>query len=107
MVSTGGSSSFVLPDLSPYFPHLSADGKKMSEEEFSYYLFNLNEHTRKLKMAFAGLVFDLQKSLEQNKNCEDVVQCLEFINDNNVENLKDCTSISEVISKISKHFSFF
>lgn len=102
-----GSSSFELPDLSPYFPYLPTHDNKMSKEELLCYMINLDDHTEKLKRAFAGLVFDLSTHLDRNKKQEDVVQILKLFDDSKYENLSSCMSISEVISKILKHISFF
>ena len=102
-------STFGLPDLSPLFPHFSSDDKKMSEEEHSYYLFNLDKHTEKVKTAFGSLVFDLQKCLEQSETVEDIVFYLNLIiSDEKIKKLlRGCTTIAKVFSKICEYSSFF
>ena len=105
IIITGGST-FELPDLSPYFPHLSAEESKITEEEFSYLLFNLNRHTSKVKEAFAGIIFDLQKEIEKNSTLQTVITCL-IAYDKSYESLLGSASLSEVFNRILKHSSFF
>ena len=92
-------------DLGPYFPYLSAEN--MSEEELSFYRFQLNEETKKIKKSFASLVFNLQKRVEEMSKVEDVVNILTFYNNAYEKLLCGCNSISEVFRKISSVFSFF
>lgn len=102
-----GSSSFELPDLSPYFPHLPTNDNQMSKEERLCYMINLDDHTKKLKGAFVGLVFDLWKHLDQNKKQGGVVQILKLFDESKYENLNNCMSISDITIIITKHISFF
>ncbi len=95
-----GGSTFELPDLSPLFPHFPSSGK--TEEDYSYYLFNLKQHTEKIKTAFGSLVFDLQKNLEQSNNLQDVICYLKYIifDENFKKELNGCTCMAKVLEKL-------
>ena len=103
-----GGSTFDLPDLSPCFPYLSAEKCKMAEEEFCYYLSNLDRHTSKVKSAFARVVLDLQRDIEENSSLKVVINCLKAYDKSLVEKLlSDCPSTGDFFDKILDHISFF
>lgn len=81
----------------------------MSDEKRSYYLFNLDRHTEKVKTAFASLVFDLQKSLEQERSVVDIICYLKLIiEDINCKKLlNDCSTVAEIFDIINLYSSFF
>lgn len=93
-------SAFALPDVSVFFSNYQAG---MSEERY-FYLYNLNEHTKKVKTAFAGLVFELQKYLEQNSSVQEVLNLLNLAL---AEQLNCYKTILEIFHKIVNYFSFF
>lgn len=80
----------------------------MSEDERSYYFFNLNKHTEKIKTAFGSLVFDLKNYLEQ-KNPQDIIIFLNWtISDEILKAyLKKCTTTAELFDKLYGYSSFF
>ena len=103
-----GCSTFELPELSPCFPYLSAEKCKMTKEEFHYYLCNLDRHTSKVKSAFARVVLDLQRDIEENSSLKVVINSLKAYDKSLVEKLlSDCASIGDVFGKILDHISFF
>ena len=101
-----GSSTFELPDLCPHFPYLSADKCNMTEEEFSYHLFNLNRHTSKVKAAFAGVVLDLQRDILPSK-LKEVINFLAVFDSKFKNLLSNCDNMTQLFEKIIEHFSFF
>lgn len=100
-----GSSTFELPDLSPYFPYFPASGK-MSEEDHSFYLFELDQETQKVKRAFGSLRFDLEQNLETQK-LENVIRYLELIKSDLKKLFTDCKSIEDVFDIFDPYSSFF
>lgn len=78
----------------------------MSEEEYSYYLYNLNRHTEKVKTAFANLLFELQKHLEQTRSVRDVVLYLKMITRNGHFETS-FSSMGEVFENLHTYSSFF
>lgn len=93
-------------DLGPHFPYLPRDGT--SEQEFSYYLHELNDQTEELKRQFSILVLELQKDIEKSqKPVADVITILTLQNVKYHELLKDCKSLSEIFQSISAFISFF
>ena len=79
----------------------------MTEDELSYYHFKLDNHTSKVKSAFARVVHDLQKDIEENSSLKVVINCLKAYDKLLVEKLSDCESIVDVFNKILDHVSFF
>ena len=99
-------SAFVLPDVSVFFSNYQPN---MSEEERYYYLYNLNKHTEKVKTAFAGLVFELQKYLKQTSSVQEVLHSLKpFFQDKAfVEQLNCQKTFMDIFDKIFDYISFF
>ena len=81
----------------------------MSEEERYYYLYNLNKHTEKVKTAFAGLVFELQKYLEQTSSVQEVLHSLKlFFQDKAFAEQLNChKTFMDIFNKIFEYISFF
>ena len=70
-------------------------------------MINLDRHTEKLKMAFASLVCDLEKHLSRQNERANVLLYLKLIDKNLHEKVRDYESISDIISELSEHISFF
>ena len=78
----------------------------MTEEDFSYHLFNLDRHTSKVKAAFACVVLDLQRDIQPSK-VKEVINFLGVYDGRFKNLLSDCDNMTQLFEKIIEHFSFF
>ena len=100
-----GSSTFILPKMN-YFPHLHKD--EISDVEMLSLKLELDEHTTKIKRTFAGLVFKLQKHIEDTCKYNDFSDILLLFDDEKFKKLlSDCSCVKEVFSKLHRYISFF
>ncbi len=96
-------------DLEAYFPYRSVkDNKELSDEERHFQLLQLDEHTTKIKRTFAGVVFSLQKNIEETSKLDDLINVLKNFDCKKFDKLlADCSSIAQVFGKLHPYFSFF
>ena len=78
----------------------------MTDEDFSYKLFNLDRHTKKVKAAFARVVLDLQRDIDASK-LKEVINFLKVFDSKFEKLLDNCENMMQLFDKLHKHFSFF
>ena len=89
-------NSNTVADLFPYLP-----------DDVSYdELYALDENTKKLKRAFASLVFNLQMKFEKTNEVGHLANILRLY-DTQFSNLINCSTVQEVFNVIYPHISFF
>lgn len=79
----------------------------MSEDEIMFRIQVLHKDTERMKSRFAGLVFDLQKSVERTHKLEDVLDILKFRDRNFPQQLHDCKTISQAFCEASSYWSYY
>ncbi len=67
----------------------------------------LDAHTNKLKRTFAGLVYNLQRHIEENSKIDEIITVLKLFDDEFGQLLINCSSMEEVFTKLHPHLSFF
>ena len=92
-------------DLTPCFPFLAT--KDLSEAEKDFKRQQLYSETQDIRRKFAGLVFNLQKTVEKFHSVKDVKNVLIY-HDRNFENLlQGCATIADTFVEATKYSSFF
>lgn len=103
-----GSSSFKLPSINmkKYFPHLL---DKDNKGDLDLLRHELDEHTTKIKTAYAGLVFKLQEYIITLPNSlNKITKVLKLFEGNKFEELlAQCSTTEQVFEKLHPHFAFF